>query len=120
MKWYFSNFHPISTFSSKDVISRAHVVLLEKVSSDPGNEASKSIHYFHIDHNAPCFPPTPPPPLPSKFFITVITVVPREIQDNGYAFFLGGGKVHYGLCYNRELWQMAAIQNYDVNISQVS
>ena len=92
MKWYFSHFHPISTFSSKDVISRAHVVLLEKVSSEPGNEVSKSIHYFYIDHNAPCLhPPPPPPPPPPKFVITVITVVPREIKDNGYAFFLGGG-----------------------------
>ena len=101
MKWYFSHFHPISTFSSKDVISRAHVVLLEKVSSEPGNEVSKSIHYFYIDHNAPCLHPPPPPP--PKFVITVITVVPREIKDNGYAFFFGGGggavkKVHYGLC----------------------
>ena len=85
MKWYFSNSHPISTFSSKDAISWAHVVLLEKVSSEPGNEGSKSIHYFHIDHNAPCLPLPPPPP---KFFITVITVVPREIQDNGYADWL--------------------------------
>ena len=35
------------------------------------------------------------------------TVVPREIKDNGYAFFLrggggGGGKVHYGLCEKSE------------------
>ena len=52
------------------------------------------IHYFHIDHNAPCLPP--------KIlhnhcfqFLLGITVVPREIQDNGYAKFeggVGGGK----------------------------
>ena len=31
------------------------------------------------------------------------TVVPREIKDNGYAFFFkGGGKVHYGLCEKSE------------------
>ena len=52
-------------FSSKDVISRAHVFLLEKVSSEPGNEVSKAIHYFHIDHNATCLPPSPSP----KIFI---------------------------------------------------
>ena len=96
-------------FSSKDVISRAHVFLLEKVSSEPGNEVSKAVHYFHIDHNAPCLPPSPSP----KIFITGfqfllgITVVSREIQDTGYGFFFVGGgggggggvkKVHYGLC----------------------
>ena len=80
-------------FSSKDVISRAHVFLLEKVSSEPGNEVSKAVHYFHIDHNAPCLPPSPSP----KIFITGfqfllgITVVSREIQDTGYGFFFGGG-----------------------------
>ena len=45
-------------------------------------------------------------------FSWVITVVPREIQDNGYAKFGGGGggggagrevnRVHYGLCENGE------------------
>ena len=50
-----------------------------------------------------------PRPPPEKFhnrcfqFPLGITVVSREIQDNGYAifFFFGGGglkKVHYGLC----------------------
>ena len=29
-----------------------------------------------------------------------ITVVPREIEDNGYAKFWGVIKVHYGLCEN--------------------
>ena len=68
-------------FSSKDVISRAHVLLLEEVSSEPGNEVSKSIHYFHIDHKAPCLPP----PHPENFhnrcfqFLLGITVVSREI-----------------------------------------
>ena len=47
------------------------------------------IHHFHLDHNAPhlllnilhshCF----------QFFLG-ITVVPREIEDNGYAKFWGG------------------------------
>ena len=49
---------------------------------------------FNIDHDAPC--------LPTKFCITVIfsnffflgiTVVPREIEDNGYAKFWGRGKL---------------------------
>ena len=43
-------------------------------------------------------------------FLLGITVAPREIEDNGYAFFfcMGGGgvggvdKVYYGLCENRE------------------
>ena len=51
---------------------------------------------------------------PRKFGITIasnllgITVVLREIEDNGYAlFFLGGGggginKAHHGLCENGE------------------
>ena len=47
---------------------------------------------FNIDHDAPCLLP--------KFCITVIfpnffflgiTVVPREIEDNGYAKILGEG-----------------------------
>ena len=29
-----------------------------------------------------------------------ITVVPREIENNGYAKFWGVNKVHYGLCEN--------------------
>ena len=31
-------------------------------------------------------------------FLLGITVVPREIQGNGYANVWGGNKVHYGLC----------------------
>ena len=31
-----------------------------------------------------------------------ITVVPREIENNGYAKFCGVNKVHYGLCENGE------------------
>ena len=41
-------------------------------------------------------------------FLLGVTVVPEEIEDNGYANFRwrgGGGvnKVHYGLCENDEL-----------------
>ena len=56
-----------------------------------------SIYHFHIDHNAHCLPP--------KIlhnhcfqFLLGITVVPREIEDNGYAKFWEVNKVHYGLC----------------------
>ena len=31
-----------------------------------------------------------------------ITVVPREIENNGYEKFWGVNKVHYGLCENGE------------------
>ena len=31
-----------------------------------------------------------------------ITVVPRELENNGYAKFWGVNKVHYGLCENGE------------------
>ena len=69
------------------------------------------IHYFHIGHNAPCLPP--------KIwhnhcfrFLLGITVVPREIQDNGYAnfFFGGGGYTRYIMAYvkivNLEKWPL--------------
>ena len=49
-------------------------------------------------------------------FLQGNTVVPREIEDNGYAFFFGGGegeagvvgvnKLHYGLCGNSDILQM--------------
>ena len=60
------------------------------------------IRQFHMDLNAPCFSPHPPTPqkeicntIVSSFF-WVLQVVPREIEDNGYAiffffFFFGGG-----------------------------
>ena len=58
-------------------------------------------HYFHIDHNAPCFPLRI---LHNHCFqiLQGITVVPREIENNGYAKFWGVNKVHYGLCENGE------------------
>ena len=50
-------------------------------------------------------------------FLLGNTVVPREIEDNGYAFFFfffflegggggGCGGVHYGLCENGEILQL--------------
>ena len=60
------------------------------------NKIRKSqIHLFHIDHNIPCLP-TPPPKKKIlhihcfQFFLG-ITVIPREIKDNGYAKFGEGG-----------------------------
>ena len=58
---------------------------------------------------APCFP-SKSLHNPSYQFLLGITVVPREIKDNGYAFFFfgggggegEGGKVHYGLCEKSE------------------
>ena len=68
-----------------------------------------AIHHFHTDHNAPSIPPKILHDH-SGYYMTIlgITVVPREIQDNGYDFFfLGGGggvrginKVHDGPCEN--------------------
>lgn len=61
------------------------------------------IYYFHIDRNAPCSPP--PQILQNhcfQFLLGGVTVVPREIIDNGYAKLWGVKKlVHYGLC---EVW----------------
>ena len=37
-------------------------------------------------------------------FLLGITVLPREIQDNGYQKFGEVNKVHYGLCENGESW----------------
>ena len=39
-------------------------------------------------------------------FLLGITVVPRGIQDNGYAKFWGVNKVHYGLCENVEFGKL--------------
>ena len=36
-------------------------------------------------------------------FLLGITVVPREIEDNGYAKFWGVNKLHYRPCENGEL-----------------
>ena len=49
-----------------------------------------AIHHFHTDHNAPSIPPKILHDHCSQFLLG-ITVVPREIQDNGYDFFFWGG-----------------------------
>ena len=48
------------------------------------------IDYFYIDDNASCLPPPPQKKLCITFvsnFSWALTVVPREIDDNGYAIF---------------------------------
>ena len=37
-------------------------------------------------------------------FLLGITVLPREIQDNGYDKFGEVNKAHYGPCENGECW----------------
>ena len=60
-----------------------------------------SIHYFHIDHNAPC--------LPAEFCVTIVSYFSKVLQSsqkihyNVYAKFWGINEVHYGLCKNGEL-----------------
>ena len=61
-----------------------------------------SVHHFHWDNKAPYLPPAPlpsppSPPPPSKkntyhsfHFLLGITVVPRQIEGNVHAKFLGG------------------------------
>ena len=63
------------------------------------------IHYFHTDHNAPCLPPKILHNHCFRFLLG-ITVVPREIEENGYAHFWGVHKVHYGLCESSEFRKM--------------
>ena len=66
------------------------------------------IYYFHIDRNAPC--PTSPPQILHNHcfqFLLGVTVVPREIIDNGYAKLWGVNKMHYGLCQNGEFTSSA-------------
>ena len=54
---------------------------------------------------------------PQKFCKTIvfnfsslsITVVPREIEDNGYAKLWGVNKVRYGLCENSQLLVLFSI-----------
>ena len=72
-----------------------------------------SIHHFHVDHNAPYLPhPTPPPQILHHRcfqFLLGIAVVPREIEDNGYAKFCGVDKVHHGPCGNSEFSKLLVI-----------
>ena len=70
----------------------------------------KKAHYAGIILDAPTIPLCPKLRLHNASnpkFLLGITVFPKEIEDNGYANFRGGGgggvnKVHYGLCENHE------------------
>ena len=62
-----------------------------------------SIHHFQVDHNAPYLPPPPPQ------FCPGISVVPREIENNGYAQFCGVDKVRYCLFENGEFDKLLVI-----------
>ena len=72
-----------------------------------------TIHYFHKDHNTPWFLPHPhpllphPPPPPTKFLLD-LTIIPREIEHNGYEFFFdgggGGGGKQGALCSMQKWW----------------
>ena len=71
------------------------------------------IHLFHIDHNIPCLPPKILHNHCFQFFLG-ITVIPREIKDNGYAKFGGGGggkEVHYTLYENGEFISNYSLKN---------
>ena len=48
-----------------------------------------------------------------------VRVVPREIEDNGYAKFWGVNKVRYGLCENGELLVLFSIIQLLKSISRV-
>ena len=65
------------------------------------------IYYFHIDRNAPCPPPQILHNHCFQFLLGGVTVVPREIIDNGYAKLWGVNKMHYGLCQNGEFTSSA-------------
>ena len=64
---------------------------------------------LHVPHTAPYLPPPPPstPPPPKKklhnlcfSFLTGISAVPRETENNASAKYWGANKVriHYGKC----------------------
>ena len=55
-----------------------------------------------MDYNGPCLRPNVLHNHCFQFLLG-IAVVPREIEDNGYAKFWGLSKVHYGLSENGEL-----------------
>ena len=55
-----------------------------------------AIHSFHIDHNVTCLLPSPLPPnfaIPLSSISLGATVIPKGIENNGYAKFgrRGGG-----------------------------
>ena len=59
----------------------------------PDRNISLHIHHFYMDHNNPFFSPKILHNLCFQFLLG-ITVVAKEIEDNGYAKFWGLNKVH--------------------------
>ena len=67
----------------------------------------------------------PPPLTPPKNivhshyfqFLLGITVIAREIEDTGYAKFLGVNKVHYGLGEKSEVWIFAQLLKWNNSIN---
>ena len=69
---------------------------LEKLEAKPRVFKPYIVRHYHIAHNAPCPPPPPQKKKKKKLynycfqFLLGITVIPREIEDNGCAKILGG------------------------------
>ena len=74
----------------------------------PDRNISLHIHHFHMDYNDSCLRPKNLRNHCFQFLLS-ITVVPREIEDNGYAKFWVLNKIHYGLCENGELSRFSII-----------
>ena len=83
----------LSTLRKTKCLRRRQSLSHKKVA---GLKIKFTFRYFHIDHNAPRSPPKILHNCCFQFLLG-ITVVPREIKDNGYAKFSGVNKVHYGL-----------------------
>ena len=69
--------------------------------NESGKFPPSTIHHFHIDHNAPCLHRRV---LHNHCFqyLLGITVVPGQIEDEGYAELLWVNNVHLGLYENGE------------------
>ena len=48
-----------------------------------------------------------------------ITVVAREIEENGYGKFLGVNKAHYGLSEKSEVWILRSCWN-EITVSTIT
>ena len=70
------------------------------------------IDHFHRDHNAPCSPPAKKRLHNHCFqFLMGIIDIPREIKDNCYAKFRGGGGGGRGFGYKKRVLVYLKIMN---------